>query len=98
MKKFIVLILFIVPFALLAQNKEDTVITKDPLNPNREFWTIHNSQGIVRAQGFMLNGKKDGVWREYNDDKGKLSKLEEYSNGVLNGASITLHINGSITS
>src|SRR5437762_1408145 len=61
---------FCLPICLLAQekNSSDTVITKDPLNPKREYWSIHNSSGIVKAQGFMLDGKKDGVWRYYEQD------------------------------
>jgi len=37
----------------------------------------------------MLNGKKDGVGAEYEMGNGKLTKVEEYTNGVRNGASIT---------
>jgi len=34
----------------------------------------------------------------YEMGNGKLTKLREYTNGVRNGASITVHINGPITS
>jgi len=82
-----------------AQNKilGDTLITKDPLNPNREYWKIRNGGGGIMQQGFMADGKKEGLWREYSEGNGKLSKMEEYSHGVRNGASITVHINGSVT-
>ncbi len=98
MRRILPVIIFLIPFALFSQGMQDTIITKDPLNPKREFWAVRNPMGIVISQGFMLNGKKDGVWRSYQDDKGKLTKLEEYSNGILNGVSITVHINGSVTS
>jgi antitoxin component YwqK of YwqJK toxin-antitoxin module len=96
---FVCSMLMIVTSAM-SQNKiyGDTLITKDLMNPNREYWEIRTGTGGILQQGFMAEGKKDGLWREYSEGNGKLSKMEEYSHGKRNGASITVHINGSITS
>ncbi|MCX6292161.1 MAG: toxin-antitoxin system YwqK family antitoxin [Bacteroidetes bacterium] len=81
-----------------AESLADTIVTVDPLNPGREYRLIHNSKGVLKEQGFMLNGKKDGVWREYLDANGVMSKLIEYKEGKLNGASVTFNATGNITS
>jgi len=74
----------------------DTIITKDPMNPAREYWVVHNLKGMIRARGSMLNGKKDGVWREYSEANGVITKLTEYTGGVANGASLAFGFNGNI--
>ncbi len=79
-----------------AENKSDTILTKDPLNPNRYYCVMHNFKGILKAQGFMLNGKKDGAWREYNEASGVISKITEYNNGVQQGASLSFNNNGAL--
>jgi antitoxin component YwqK of YwqJK toxin-antitoxin module len=113
MKRIISLAVFCLPFMVFSQKaanqgiektesktsaKADTIITKDPLNPLREFWVIHNLKGNVKAKGFMHNGKKDGVWREYSDANGVMSKITEYNDGVQNGASISFSGTGTIQS
>ena len=103
MKKFTFLLLLGFPFLLLAQkperkveNKSDTVVTHDAMNKEREHWVIHNMKGDVSSQGFMLHGKRDGVWREYNEGNAALIKVAEYKEGVLNGATVIVSTSGSV--
>ncbi len=77
-------------------SKIDTMITKDPLESSREFWVIHNLRGNVRYRGFMLNGKKDGVWREYSESSGLMTRLTEYKNGIPHGATVSYGQVGNI--
>ena len=79
-----------------TENKSDTIIVNDPLNQNRKYWVIHNMKGVLKAQGFILNGKKDGAWREYNDVTGVIMKLNEYKEGIQNGTLLTFSNNGSV--
>jgi antitoxin component YwqK of YwqJK toxin-antitoxin module len=103
MKKLTPVLIFLLPFFSMAQNKEvitaskaDTIITQDVLNPNREFWIIHNSKGVMKAQGYMLHGKREGMWREYNEQNGTIYKILEYEDDVLNGGSVTFNNMGAI--
>ena len=103
MKIILVILLSSVPFMTHAQkaskqveNKSDTVITKDPLTPGREYWVIHNLKGNISSQGFMLQGKKDGTWREYYDGNSALSKIAEYKGDTLNGIAVTVSASGSV--
>lgn len=105
MNRIIFLLIMAMPFLIKAQkptklveNKSDTIITKDPLNKDHDYWEIHNMKGNIQAQGFVFQGKKDGVWREYNDGNAALNKIAEYKEGVLNGASITISTSGSVQS
>src|SRR6185295_9382223 len=101
MKKLLSAILIIIPsllFAQQAKNLADTVITKDASNANGEYWIIHNFKGIMKSQGYMLNGKKEGAWREYSDGSGMISKIEEYKDGKKRGMTVTFTANGMIGS
>lgn len=102
MKRIILLLFISLPAVMQAQNpggmvqnKSDTVVTKDPMDPDREYWIIHNMKGNIKAQGFLRHGNKDGVWREYDDGTGALSHLAEYKEGVLNGMSVSISTGGS---
>jgi len=105
MKK-ILFILICLPFLAQAQiqttglveNKSDTIITKDPMDPGREYWVIHNMKGNISFQGFMRNGKREGVWREYRDFNGILYKLSEFKDNMLDGAVLTFTTTGPIES
>ncbi|MFN8142941.1 MAG: toxin-antitoxin system YwqK family antitoxin [Bacteroidia bacterium] len=80
-----------------TENKADTIISKDPNDPSREYIRILNFKGVLTEQGYMKNGRKDGVWREYVNGNGILSKLTEYNMGRKNGASISFSVIGQAT-
>ena len=62
---------------------------------DRVFITVYTPKGIIVSQGQMFKGKKDGLWREYND-VGTMMRSEEYKDGKKNGASITYSGNGMV--
>jgi len=74
----------------------DTVITKDPLNPKREYWVIRFDNKATKAQGFMLNGERDGPWREYTSGNYILTKMVNYEHGRKNGSCVTLSVIGQV--
>ena len=103
MKQIIFLLMIALPVLMNAQtpskqveNKSDTIISKDPANKDRDYWIIHNMKGNIKAQGFVFRGKKDGVWREYNEWNNALIKVSEYKEDVLNGTSVTISTSGSV--
>jgi antitoxin component YwqK of YwqJK toxin-antitoxin module len=55
-------------------------------------------EGIIQSQGPILNDKKDGVWREYSNGNGQLTKVIEYKNGVVNGVNLSFGTNGMMAS
>jgi hypothetical protein len=63
---------------------KDTIITKDPSDPDREYWVIKNANDIVVQRGELVNGKRNGIWREYNN-AGTISHLDEFRLGVRQG-------------
>lgn len=113
MKKIFFTLLFIAPLMAGAQqtqkaaspilkaekteNKADTIIKKDPSDPSREYIVILNFKGVMTEQGTKVNGRKHGVWREYANGNGILSKVTEYNMGRKNGACITLSVIGQVT-
>jgi|AntDeeMinimDraft_4_1070355.scaffolds.fasta_scaffold11593_1 antitoxin component YwqK of YwqJK toxin-antitoxin module len=48
-------------------------------------------------EGRLLNHKKVGVWKRYNDSN-DLLRIENYHRGVLNGVSVSFYKNGKIYS
>ena len=80
-----------------AGPQADTLITKDPTRPNREYWVIKNASGSVKMQGAMVNGQKDGAWREYGSNNNMLLKMEEYTMGKKDGASTTFTNSGMVS-
>jgi antitoxin component YwqK of YwqJK toxin-antitoxin module len=75
----------------------DTLRSPDPLTPGRSQWTILNPNGSVKAQGFMRDGKRDGVWREYASSNNVLMKIEEYKDGRKNGAAVSFSAIGQVS-
>ena len=69
MKRLLFIFLFSVVAFARGQNVpvKDTVITKDPNISGREYWVTRSVNGRTITTGFMLNGVRDGVCREYND-------------------------------
>jgi antitoxin component YwqK of YwqJK toxin-antitoxin module len=80
-----------------VKDKTDTTILKDPSAPGKEYWIISNPGGSVKTQGGMLNGKKDGTWREYGGANNALTKVEEYKDGKKYGMVTTLNFSGMVT-
>ena len=57
---------------------------KDGLRHNE--WVTYWEDGKIRSQGSYLEGKKQGVWKEFNQE-GIEQEFYTYKNGTLNGKS-----------
>ena len=102
MKRFIQVILLLISIQADAQkityHSDDTVRTADPQHPGKEYIAVYNNKGNITAQGTMINGKRNGVWRVYSNGNGMLTQISEYKDGVISGANITFGNNGMIAS
>jgi hypothetical protein len=57
-----------------------------------------NKHAILIAEGYYLNDKKHGTWREYYDHDGSLMIEEVYSHGIPDGPFSSYHPNGQVLS
>jgi hypothetical protein len=64
--------------------------------PGSEFYKAVQIQDSVKTQdGFVLNGRKNGIWTDYNAD-GRITATRHYIDGKLNGPSITFDTRSQI--
>jgi antitoxin component YwqK of YwqJK toxin-antitoxin module len=49
----------------------------------------------IRWQGSVINGKKEGVWKEYYNN-GKLKSIANYKNGFKEGQEKSYYPNGNV--
>lgn len=75
----------------------DTSIQLMEGKPGMEYWIMRNVKGHLMAQGTKFQGRKHGVWREYMNGNGILTKLEEYEMGRKNGCFLSFSILGQVT-
>lgn len=61
-------------------------------------WKEFNKHAVLIAEGFYLNNKKHGVWREYYDENGRIMLEEHYKHGLQHGAYTSFHPNGQVFS
>jgi len=61
-------------------------------------WKEFNKHAILIAEGYYLNNKKHGTWREYYDHTGSLMIEEVYSHGIPHGRFASYHPNGQLLS
>ena len=54
-----------------------------------------DQKGVFHCQGTLINGKKEGLWTEYNNDNSTLC-ITEYKNGISSGIEILFYDNGNI--
>jgi len=50
----------------------------------------------IRVEGNVKNGKKDGTWYEFKDDRNKLYRVIQYKNGVVHGLWMEMSDNGTV--
>ncbi|MEO0312464.1 MAG: hypothetical protein RIQ89_2121 [Bacteroidota bacterium] len=83
-----------------GQNKNyyDTIYVADEIDKLKVLMIVIGPKGFTHAQGYLVNGEKDGVWKDYNDVTGVINKLEEYKLGKLDGSLITFYGNGMVAS
>jgi len=54
--------------------------------------------GVKVSDGYIRNGKKDGLWTTYDPSGGSIQKLENYIKGSLHGPTIVLNKRGQLDS
>jgi antitoxin component YwqK of YwqJK toxin-antitoxin module len=57
---------------------------------HREF----NKHGVLVTEGKMVDGMREGVWREYYDT-GELAIMQHYVKGEPHGKFTSFHLNGA---
>ncbi|MEO5570299.1 MAG: toxin-antitoxin system YwqK family antitoxin [Bacteroidia bacterium] len=83
-------------FSKRVYSQADTTKIPDLVHKDMVYCEIKNAQGNVHEAGNLLKGKKEGVWRTYNDHDG-LSTLEEFKDNVLNGIKVQFDESGYIS-
>jgi phosphoribosylformylglycinamidine (FGAM) synthase-like amidotransferase family enzyme len=87
----------------ITQSAVDSVST-DPIPVGANQETFEDKPGLVRVsvngpaasqQGNYLNGKREGVWSEFNPN-GSLKSVTSYINGVKEGLYIELNPSGQL--
>ncbi len=73
----------------------DTTYQKDELNHEIMNIVIHSPKGLVIAQGSLKNNKREGTWREYNN-QGMFTTITEYHIGMKHGASVHFGNNNNL--
>jgi antitoxin component YwqK of YwqJK toxin-antitoxin module len=61
-------------------------------------WKEFNKHAVLIADGFYLNGKKHGTWREYYDETGAVTIEETYQHGIQHGPYTSFYPNGQVCS
>ena len=65
--------------------------------PGSAFYQAVKIVDSIKVQeGYVLDGRKNGVWLDYAPD-GKISLIQHYVDGKLNGPSITLDTRWQVT-
>ena len=83
-----ILILLYLLFSCTTKPKKQTIEIAQRIEFKDKFGNRH-------YQGLLVNGKKEGLWIEY-DNSCRVKFIKNYQNGIENGVYIQLKINGSI--
>ncbi|MBK7856176.1 MAG: hypothetical protein IPJ79_15955 [Bacteroidetes bacterium] len=99
MQKIISLFIFILSttysFAQQASGHIDTILTADPDNKNLIECRIRHIDGKTKSIGYLLNGKREGMWRNYTP-RGVPDSYEEYKADVRDGFTVNFADNGTV--
>ncbi len=80
---------------LSAQSSRDTVLTKDLQNKDVMRMEVFDTKGQLVEVGKFSNGKKEGVFRNYNT-KNTVSTVQEFSNDLPDGIFLKFGDNGAL--
>jgi antitoxin component YwqK of YwqJK toxin-antitoxin module len=61
-------------------------------------WKEFNKFAILIAEGYYVNNRKQGVWKEYYDHTGSVMIEQHYDNGIRHGRFASYHPNGQLFS
>lgn len=78
-----------------APGRVDTVITPDASNKDLVEYKIRYPDGKTRSIGNLLNGKKEGIWRTYNN-RNIIETIREYHDDKLSGISFRFTESGAV--
>lgn len=99
MQKIILLLSFIIvtlaSYAQPASGRIDSVLTADADDKNLIECRIRYIDGKTKSIGYLLNGKREGMWRNYTQ-RGVPDSYEEYKADVRNGFTVNFADNGTI--
>jgi len=57
-----------------------------------------DKKGMLHCQGTLINGKKEGLWTEFDTDSiNAILCIKEYKNGINTGIHISFYNNGNIS-
>jgi len=73
-------------------------MNRKPLQTRNGKWKEFNKRAVLIAEGYYVNNKKHGVWREYYDSNGGLMIEETFWHGVQHGRFASYHPNGLVLS
>ena len=59
--------------------------------------THYNEDGTIDSEGLLVEGKKEGEWKFY-ENSGKLEEVSNWKDGEVNGISSTFYANGQLKS
>ena len=97
-------IILLLPFFSNAQSSGDTINRLDSANIKQGHWIIYNktkklpdyTDDQMVEEGVYVNGKKEGVWRQYWNN-GKVKSETTYKNNLQSGSAKIYYKNGSIS-
>jgi antitoxin component YwqK of YwqJK toxin-antitoxin module len=82
-------------------NKKCFMITHGNIKSNlikNGKWKEFNKHAVLIAEGFYLDSKKHGAWREYYDENGSIMLEENYKHGIQHGLYTSFYPNGQVFS
>ncbi len=92
-KDFKLIILLLLVTSFFSCTKHEEPIKNDTI----QSIGFTDQKGAFHCQGTLINGKKEGLWMEYNNDNSILC-ITEYKNGINTGIEISFYNNGNICS
>lgn len=89
----ILILLFFI--SVLSCTKQEDSIKSDIV----QSIGFRDKRGVFHCQGTLINGKKEGLWTEYNNDSlSSILSINEYKNGINTGIEISFYDNGNLCS
>ena len=86
------MLLLLLVLSAISCNKYEEKIKNDIV----QSVGFKDKKGMLHCQGTLINGKKEGLWTEYNNDNSILC-ITEYKNGINTGIHISFYDNGNIS-
>lgn len=74
---------------------QDTTFTPHPGQPGLIYMDVLNRQGMVICSGRLLNGKREGVFRWYND-RNTIVLVKEFHEDIPDGIALEFGDNGAV--